>query len=234
MRAQKIAWPGTTTSPTSADLTSTLIQALVDVLGMNPQPFAPLQLTEGERPPTFFDGTYAQAVDRARDEFKFLLVYLHSPQHADTTKFCRYVIGKRRDCNPRTSLALVLLTSRFRIPELVPSCEINCSNTFRETLCNGMLSSFLEDNFILWGASVQTEEGFKLSHTLGACTFPFFAILCHFSNTTSMNQQLLLMGYDTTRNTRSKAIILHTIQGKLLPFFGRTMKASLSVVRDSS
>lgn len=77
-----------------------------------------------------------------------------------------------------------------------------------------MVSSFLEDNFILWGASVATEEGFKLSHTLGAGSFPFFAIMCNFNNTTSMNQQLLLMGYDTNRYTRSKAILLHTIQGR--------------------
>lgn len=78
-----------------------------------------------------------------------------------------------------------------------------------------MTSSFLEDNFIVWGASVLSEEGLKLSHTLGAATFPFFAILCHFSNTTSINQQLLSMGYDTNRFTRSKAILLHTLQGSV-------------------
>ena len=33
-----------------------------------------------------------QAVSRARQDLKFLLVYVHSPSHQDTAKFCREVI----------------------------------------------------------------------------------------------------------------------------------------------
>eukprot|EP01127_Copromyxa_protea_P011512 TRINITY_DN2899_c0_g1_i1.p1 TRINITY_DN2899_c0_g1~~TRINITY_DN2899_c0_g1_i1.p1 ORF type:complete len:319 (+),score=66.62 TRINITY_DN2899_c0_g1_i1:6-962(+) len=147
-----------------------LTNSLSYVFGANPQPFVQLSLSDGEQPPMFFQGSYAQAVDTARDEFKFLLVFLHSPPHSESSKFCR------------------------------------------DVLSNPMVSSFLEDNFILWGASVLTEDGFKLSHTLGATDFPFFAILCHFSNTLSVNQQLMMMGYDTSAS-RGKAIHLHTIQG---------------------
>lgn len=66
-----------------------LVQTLTNFLGLTPIPFQPLALAEGERPPNFFDGSYEQAVNKARDEFKFLIVYLHSPQHSDTPKFCR-------------------------------------------------------------------------------------------------------------------------------------------------
>ena len=42
--------------------------------------------------PRFFQGSYAQALEEAKRELKFLLVYLHSPHHQDTEEFCREVI----------------------------------------------------------------------------------------------------------------------------------------------
>lgn len=43
----------------------------------------------GPRHPTFFQGSYTQALDQAKRSLKFLLVYLHSPQHENTPGFCR-------------------------------------------------------------------------------------------------------------------------------------------------
>ena len=42
--------------------------------------------------PTFVDGSYQSAVARAFQQSKFLLIYLHSPMHEDTTKFCNQVL----------------------------------------------------------------------------------------------------------------------------------------------
>ncbi|XP_014666566.1 PREDICTED: FAS-associated factor 2-like [Priapulus caudatus] len=39
--------------------------------------------------PTFYRGTYSQALNDAKKELKFLLVYLHGPDHQDTDGFCR-------------------------------------------------------------------------------------------------------------------------------------------------
>lgn len=42
--------------------------------------------------PTFMEGSYQSAVARAFQQSKFLLIYLHSPMHEDTSKFCNQVL----------------------------------------------------------------------------------------------------------------------------------------------
>jgi len=49
-------------------------------------------ILSGERQPRFFEGTYSQAAHKAREENKFLLVYLHSSMHSDSPRFCREVL----------------------------------------------------------------------------------------------------------------------------------------------
>ena len=41
----------------------------------------------GLRHPRFFRGSYRQALDEAKRDLKFLLVYLHSEDHQHTRKF---------------------------------------------------------------------------------------------------------------------------------------------------
>ena len=38
----------------------------------------------------FTQGTFAEAADEAKKQYRFLLVYLHSEQHHSTPQFCRY------------------------------------------------------------------------------------------------------------------------------------------------
>ena len=45
--------------------------------------------------PIIYDGTYSQALERAKQDLRFLLVYLHCPSHQDTDDFCTKVI-----CSP--------------------------------------------------------------------------------------------------------------------------------------
>lgn len=40
--------------------------------------------------PVFYQGTYSQALNDAKQELRFLLVYLHCEEHEDTAKFCRW------------------------------------------------------------------------------------------------------------------------------------------------
>ncbi len=45
--------------------------------------------------PPFHRGSYAQALDEAKRQLKFLLVYLHSAEHQDTERFCRETLTSR-------------------------------------------------------------------------------------------------------------------------------------------
>ena len=46
----------------------------------------------GSQHPVFADGSYQSAVAQAFRQSKFLLIYLHSPMHEDTPKFCHQVM----------------------------------------------------------------------------------------------------------------------------------------------
>lgn len=43
--------------------------------------------------PVFYQGTYAQAVNDAKQELRFLLIYLHSENNTDSVNFCREVLS---------------------------------------------------------------------------------------------------------------------------------------------
>jgi len=47
----------------------------------------------GDRHPRFIEASIRQATTQAKSEYKFLMVYLHSPEHQDTDKFCSDVLG---------------------------------------------------------------------------------------------------------------------------------------------
>jgi len=63
---------------------------------LTPRPSNTQFTLAGTRPPKFFEGTFQQAVTKAKNEFKFLVVYLHSSQHGDTAQFCRDVLCTER------------------------------------------------------------------------------------------------------------------------------------------
>lgn len=50
------------------------------------------ELNFGSQHPHFCDSSYQNAVAQAFQNSRFLLVYIHSPMHEDTNKFCRQVL----------------------------------------------------------------------------------------------------------------------------------------------
>jgi FAS-associated factor 2 len=50
------------------------------------------QIKYGTCHPNFYQGSYSQALNDAKKELKFLLVYLHSDDHENTEAFCRRVM----------------------------------------------------------------------------------------------------------------------------------------------
>ncbi|XP_071707024.1 plant UBX domain-containing protein 10-like [Rutidosis leptorrhynchoides] len=94
----------------------------------------------GDRHPRFVLEGFMDALQRSRREFKLLFVYLHSPDHQDTPRFCE------------------------------------------ESLCSEVLSEFVNENFVAWGASIRSSEGFKMSNSLKASRFPFCAVVMAATN----------------------------------------------------
>lgn len=94
----------------------------------------------GEYHPTFQMTSFMDALRTAGQQFKFLFVYLHSPDHLNTPGFCE------------------------------------------RTLCSEPVVQFVNENFVAWGGDVRTSEGFQMSNSLKASTFPFCAVVMGSSN----------------------------------------------------
>ncbi|XP_062074654.1 plant UBX domain-containing protein 10 [Humulus lupulus] len=94
----------------------------------------------GSRRPNFVSEGFMDALQRSRNEFKLLFVYLHSPDHQDTPSFCE------------------------------------------RTLCSEVLAAFVNENFVSWGGSIRSSEGFKMSNSLKASRFPFCAVVMAATN----------------------------------------------------
>lgn len=52
----------------------------------------------GEPLPRLFIGSFDEAVNKAKRDFKFLLVYLHSDIHENTPRFCRSLVTISFSC----------------------------------------------------------------------------------------------------------------------------------------
>ncbi|XP_022721842.1 plant UBX domain-containing protein 10-like [Durio zibethinus] len=94
----------------------------------------------GTTRPNFIGEGFVDALQRSRDEFKLLFVYLHSPDHPDSPVFCE------------------------------------------RTLCSEAVAAFVNENFVAWGGSLRGSEGFKMSNSLKASSFPFCAVVMPAAN----------------------------------------------------
>lgn len=78
--AWRIIWPGPRRLGTDP---------LADVLNF----IQNFETRYGSSHPVFYQGTYSQALNDAKRELKFLLIYLHGDDHQDTPNFCRDVLS---------------------------------------------------------------------------------------------------------------------------------------------
>eukprot|EP01155_Anaeramoeba_flamelloides_P032385 Anaeramoba_flamelloidesa92796_66.p1 GENE.a92796_66~~a92796_66.p1 ORF type:complete len:399 (+),score=121.32 a92796_66:23-1219(+) len=110
----------------------------------------------GRTHPKFQSGTFKQAFNSAKEQSKFLIIYLHSPEHISTSRFCEQV------------------------------------------LCNENIITFLDNNYVCFGASVRHSSGFLLTSKFHVTTYPFLAIV--------------------TTNSSTQLQILKVFEGKLKPY----------------
>uniref|UniRef100_A0A8C3E679 FAS-associated factor 2 n=1 Tax=Corvus moneduloides TaxID=1196302 RepID=A0A8C3E679_CORMO len=73
----------------------------------------------GRTHPVFYQGTYSQALNDAKRELRFLLVYLHGDDHQDTDEFCRNTL-----CAPEV---ITLINTRM----LFWACSTNKPEGYR-------------------------------------------------------------------------------------------------------
>lgn len=101
--------------------------------------------------------SYSQAVRQAHQESKFLLVYLHSPLHDDTNRFCSEVLNSdnvKRMINGRRNV--------------VDEQEDPAEDSSNEDTAS---------EIVAWAGQVWDPEAYNLSLDLHATSFPFVALL---------------------------------------------------------
>ena len=135
---------------------------------------------------------FPQALNRARQELRFLLVYLHSPGHQDTPLFCRYShVSSSTNPNPSFMTLFLLPPSHFL---LLPSPSIASPSTaspstaspstaspsppfLRSVLSSEEFIRFTSAELLIWAVGVNTEEGVRVSYVLRENTYPFLALI---------------------------------------------------------
>ncbi|GAB4834623.1 Plant UBX domain-containing protein 10 [Ancistrocladus abbreviatus] len=81
------------------------------------------------------------------------------------------------DALQRSRHAYKLLFVYLHSPEH-PDTPVFCERI----LCNEVLAAFVNENFVAWGGSIRSSEGFKMSNSLKASRFPFCAVVMAATN----------------------------------------------------
>ncbi|CRK93275.1 CLUMA_CG006818, isoform A [Clunio marinus] len=96
--------------------------------------------------PVFYQGTYAQALNDAKRELKFLLLYLHSESSSPQIQ-----------------------SGQQRITETVNFC--------RNTLSDRDVIDYINRNMLFWACEVSSPEGYRVSHSINARSYPILVII---------------------------------------------------------
>ncbi|CAB4025864.1 Hypothetical predicted protein, partial [Paramuricea clavata] len=111
--------------------------ALEDVLKFKEE----FETKYGGTHPTFYQGSYSQAIEDAKKELRFLLVYLHSSEHKDTEQFCRSTLtneGLQDYINGNMLFWAADVQSRegYRVGDGYGNCQINLTQLGCESEIN--------------------------------------------------------------------------------------------------
>lgn len=101
---------------------------------------------------------------------ELLFLTLFERQYGDSHPFfyaCRFTEALKI-AKDESKLVLLYLHSPEN-PFTAPFC--------RNTLCSQLVTEFLDENFVSWGAIASRGEGLEMALALGANTFPFCAVV---------------------------------------------------------
>ncbi|KAG7273227.1 hypothetical protein CRUP_031534 [Coryphaenoides rupestris] len=104
----------------------------------------------GRSHPVFYQGTYSQALNDAKRELRYLLVYLHGDDHQDTDEFCRKPEGFRVSQALRENtypfLAMIMLKDRkMTVVGRLEGLERNQTQVLRQQQDEAYLASLRAD-----------------------------------------------------------------------------------------
>ncbi|ESQ38460.1 hypothetical protein EUTSA_v10028607mg [Eutrema salsugineum] len=88
-----------------------------------------------------------------------------------------FVLEGFMDALQRSRSSFKLLFVYLHSPDH-PDTPVFCERT----LCNEAFVAFLNENFVSWGGSIRSSEGFKMSNSLKASRFPFCAVVMPAAN----------------------------------------------------
>lgn len=117
----------------------------------------------GKSHPVFYQGSYSQALSDAKQELRFLLVYLHKDEAQDVDQWCRWdcVKIKIRDFKNKKANRIILCLC-FK---------------FRNTLGSPEVTRYINTHTLFWACNVQSGEGYKVAEALKSGTYPFLAVI---------------------------------------------------------
>lgn len=101
--------------------------------------------------PVFYRGTYSQALNDAKRELKFLLVYLHS------------------ETNSPMSAIAAQQNPQQKVSETVNFC--------RHTLSNPEVIEYINAHMLFWACDVASPEGYRVSHSINAKAYPLMVLI---------------------------------------------------------
>lgn len=84
----------------------------------------------GDRHPQFYRGPYSQALNDAKRELKFLLVYLHNELHQDTGAFCQEVLTHKEVISYLSRNNLIFWACSVDLPEGHKTSQALRENTY--------------------------------------------------------------------------------------------------------
>ncbi|VYS62242.1 unnamed protein product [Arabidopsis thaliana] len=88
-----------------------------------------------------------------------------------------FVVEGFMDALQRSRSSFKLLFVYLHSPDH-PDTPVFCGGT----LCNEAVVAFVNENFVSWGGSIRSSEGFKMSNSLKASRFPFCAVVMPAAN----------------------------------------------------
>lgn len=162
--------------------------------------------------PVFYQGTYAQALNDAKRELKFLLVYLHSETSSPS-----------------------MTAGTQRITETINFC--------RNTLSNGDVITYINNNMLIWGCDIASPEGYRVSHSINARTghYPLLVIIalrdnkmtviCRMEGDCQPDELLARMRRVVSENERWLSAARHE---RLERSFNQTLRAQQDVAYEES
>ncbi|GAB2296206.1 Plant UBX domain-containing protein 10 [Dionaea muscipula] len=90
-----------------------------------------------------------------------------------------------------------------------PDTPVFCEGT----LCSEVVAAFVNENFVSWGGSIRSSEGFKMSNSLKASRFPFCAVVM-----AATNQRIaLLQQIEGPRSPEEMITILQRVVEETAP-----------------